>query len=178
MIGDCRAQHFAKASSDDREIVTDFLDRDDVLVKNWYRKRPTPAEAHLKVWVAQTEEGPAALVGSANLTGVGLFRNWEMVTEASASDLRRIAREIDSLVEQAWDCKARVLGHVSGPKTGQVPRPKTSLTPRQKTSPAPRRKARPAKAKPRGCLQELLQLTGWATILLTATVALVRLIGG
>ena len=39
-------------------------------------------EAHLKAWMIEAEGEPVVLVGSANLTGAGLFRNWELVVEA------------------------------------------------------------------------------------------------
>ena len=169
VIGDCRSQRFAKASDVDRATVTAFLDRGDVVVKNWYRKRPVAAEARLKVWVVHTDKGPAALVGSANLTGAGLFRNWEMVTEACASDLARVVGEVDSLAKQALDAKARLSGYVKEPGTARASR--------KQTAPTPKRRTTPAKGRPKGCLSGLAQLAGWATLLLAATVVLVGVVG-
>ena len=141
LIGDCRPGNFAKASPADRSIVRAFLARSDVEVKNLYRKNPKQADAHLKVWIAHTKEGPRALVGSANLTGAGLFRNWEMVTEPAPSDLPRVVDAVDALVGQAWDVEAR-LGKYIHPN-GQHIRPQPNSTPPAKGhSPEGRRRHR------------------------------------
>ena len=169
VIGNCRRNNFAKAGAADRAAAIAFLERDDVTLKNWYRKRPTPAEAHLKVWVTHTENGSAALVGSANLTGAGLFRNWEMAAEPAPSDLPRVVREVAQLVEQALDAKARVTEYVRCSQAGQYSG--------KGSSPPNRRKAPPPRRTPRGCLTGLLRLTGWAS-LLTAAVAALSLAAG
>lgn len=163
VIGDCRQRNFAKASSTDREIAQSFLARGDVTVKNWYRKHPEPAEAHLKVWVAHTKKGPAALVGSANLTGAGLFRNWEMVTEPAPADLPRVVDEVEALVEQAIDAKTRLMEYIRGDRTTRGPE--------QDRRPDRRR------AAPKGCLRVLLRLIGCAALLAVAFAVLERAIG-
>jgi len=113
LIGNCRKSHFTKWSSDDRASAVAFINRPDVDVKNWYKKRPTPSEAHLKVWVAHRATAPGVLLGSANLTGAGLFRNREAVAEAAEPDRHRIVNSVDELVGNAWDVKARLLGYLS-----------------------------------------------------------------
>ena len=170
VIGDCRQMRFAKASAADRQIAQSFLARDDVMVKNWYRKHPEPAEAHLKVWVAHTEKGPAALVGSANLTGAGLFRNWEMVAEPAPSDLPRVVDEVEALVDQAFDAKPRLMEHIRGDRTRHRPE--------QGRRPDRRREASPERADPKGCLSVLLRLIGCAALLAVAFVMLERTIFG
>lgn len=158
VIGNCRQHNFARASAPDREIAHSFLERDDVTVKNWYRKHPEPAEAHLKVWVAYTKRGHKALVGSANLTGAGLFRNREMVTEPAPSDLPRVISEVEALVGEALDAKTRLMGYVRGngrPEKGRRPDKRT---------------ASPDRAAPKGCLSTLLGPTGCTALLATARI--------
>ena len=184
LIGDCRPGNFAKATSADRSIVRAFLARSDVEVKNLYRKHPKPADAHLKVWIAHTKEAPRALVGSANLTGAGLFHNWEMVTETTPSDIPRVVDAVDALVEQAWDVKPR-LGKYIHPG-GTEHRPKEVIPSRRPRftpdSRAGRTRHHPKKAIPpkggagaapraaKGCLQLLGMLIFlpvlWAALLL------------
>ena len=143
VIGNCRRRNFVKASSTDREIVQSFLARDDVAVKNWYIKYPEPAEAHLKVWVAHTNKGPAALVGSANLTDAGLFRNQEMVTEPAPSDLPRVVDEVEALVDLAYEAKTRLMEYIRGDRTTRSPE-------QQERRPDRRRAASPVRAAPKG----------------------------
>ncbi len=144
VIGDCRQMRFAKASAADRQIAQSFLARDDVTIKNWYRKNPEPAEAHLKVWIAHTEKGPAALVGSANLTGAGLFRNQEMVTAPAPSDLPRVVDEVEALVDQAFDAKTRLTEYIRSDRTRHRPE--------QDRRPDRRRAASSERAAPKGYL--------------------------
>ena len=164
VIGDCRRRNFAKADSKDRRIVRDFLARGDVEVKNWYRRRPQPAEAHLKVWIVHTKEAPRVLVGSANLTGAGLFHNWEMVTEAAPADLSRITGAVGALVEQAWDVKATLAQHIrsaEGDTAQRKPAPRAGKAPvraarqsgrRHRSKRASPRRAAPARESKKGCL--------------------------
>ena len=102
LIGNCRKSHFTKWSRDDQARAVTFLNRSDVEVKNWYKKRPTPSEANMKVWVAHTTTTRRVLLGSANLTGAGLFRNREAVAEAAEPDRRQIANSVDELVGKSW----------------------------------------------------------------------------
>ena len=142
LIGNCRKSHFAKWSRDDRASTVAFLNRSDVEVKNWYKKQPTPSDAHLKVWVAHQATGPAVLLGSANLTGAGLFRNREAVAEAADPDRLRIANSVDELVGNAWDVKERLLGYLS-----EQPQPQAR--------PAASREPKP-EARRRGCLAAVI----------------------
>ena len=191
VIGDCRRRYFAKASSTDREIALSFLARGDVTVKNWYRKYPVPAEAHLKVWIAYTEKGPAALVGSANLTAAGLFRNWEMVAEPGPSDLPRVVDEVEALVDQAVNAKPRLMEHIRvdrdkpPPERRQADRTKQTRSPQTDKQPTGRgrrpdrrRAASPERPTPKGCLSLLLLLIGAAALLAVAFVILDRALFG
>ena len=177
LIGNCRKSHFAKWSRDDRAGAMAFLNRSDVEVKNWYKKRPTPSEAHLKVWVAHQATGPRVLLGSANLTGAGLFRNREAVAEAADPDRSRIAQDVNDLVAKAWDVKDRLLGYLSKqpeqPAATKQPTPK----PVRVQPPAPvRSRPRPTasrqptpKVRKRGCLSALISA---ATVVAVIVVAL------
>lgn len=194
VIGNCRQRNFVKASSPDREIAQSFLARDDVTVKNWYIKYPEPAEAHLKVWVAHTNKGPAALVGSANLTGAGLFRNQEMVTAPAPSDLPRVVDEVEALVGLAYDAKTRLREYIRGGRPRRRPEqdrrpdrrraasseraaPKGCRPPAMIVGDAPQAVS-PERAAPKGCLSVLLRLIGAAALLATAFVMLERVIFG
>ena len=146
LIGNCRKSHFTKWSRDDRASAVAFLNRADVDVKNWYKKRPTPSEAHLKVWVAQGT-APGVLLGSANLTGAGLFRNREAVAEAAEPDRHRIVHSVDELVGNAWDVNERLLGYLS-----DQPQPATT------TQPTP-------EARRRGCLAAVISAATFVAVL-------------
>ena len=138
LIGNCRKSHFTKWSRDDRASAVAFLNRADVVVKNWYKKRPTPSEAHLKVWVAQGTT-PGVLLGSANLTGAGLFHNREAVAETAEPDRRRIANSVDGLLGDAWDVKERLLGYLS-----------------EQPQPAGEQRSTRPRARRRGCLAAVI----------------------
>lgn len=168
VIGDCRAQHFTKASAADRDRVLRFLDRNDVGVKNWYRRRTEKSEAHLKVWTVTGGARPAALVGSANLTGAGLFRNREMVTAACEPDLTRVVSEIESLVSEAWDCKDRLRKLVAPP-----PKAKAESEPAPRTPPSKRRQPQASPSRPArgGCLSGALWFIAAAALACTAIAA-------
>ena len=150
LIGNCRKNHFAKWSHDDRASAVAFLNRQDVEVKNWYKKRPTPSEAHLKVWVAHQATAPGVLLGSANLTGAGLFRNREAVAEAAEPDRSRIARDVNDLVAKGWDAKKRVLDHLS-----EYPQPVASKQPTPKV-------------RRRGCLAAVVSAATVVAVLVAA----------
>lgn len=150
LIGNCRKSHFTKWSRDDRASAVAFLNRPDVVVKNWYKKRPTPSEAHLKVWVAHKGTAPGVLLGSANLTGAGLFHNREAVAEAAEPDRRRIANSVDELLGNAWDVKERLLGYLS-----EQPQPAMSA------QPAP-------EARRRGCLAAVISAAAFVAVMVAA----------
>ena len=191
VIGDCRPGNFAKADAADRELVKTFLARRDVEVKNWYQKHPKSVEAHLKVWIARTKEGPRALVGSANLTAAGLFHHWEMVAEPTPSDLPRVVDEVDALVGQAWDVKPRLGQYISPSRTRRSPK-EAILSRRPRFTPDPRAgptEHRPQEAVPpkggagpraaiKGCLRMLLLFIGAVALLSAAAAILMQAIIG
>lgn len=123
VIGNCQRRRFSRASDEDRRVAVAFLDRRDVDVRNWYRRNPVVREAHLKAWMIEAEGGPVALVGSANLTGAGLFRNWELVVEARGADREQAVRELRALWGEAWDQLDRVREYVAGDLEWPVPEP-------------------------------------------------------
>ena len=177
LIGNCRKNHFTKWSRDDQASAVTFLNRPDVEVKNWYKKRPTPSEAHMKVWVAQTTTTPRVLLGSANLTGAGLFRNREAVAEAAEPDRRQIANSVDELVGKSWDVRARLLGYLSEQPEQQAatsqPTPKPvrarpAAPVRSRPQQAASRQPAP-KARRRGCLSAVI---GAATVVAVIVAAL------
>ena len=113
LIGACQPKYFKHAKAEDRAEAITFLERSDVVVRNWYKKRGGASEAHLKVWVAHDVPRPAVLSGSANLTNQGLFRNTEMVAEIAASEVDEAVEQIEDLFSEAWDAKDRLLGYIT-----------------------------------------------------------------
>ena len=113
LIGDCRPQNFKHSKARDRAEAVAFLERPDVVVLNWYRRRGGASEAHLKVWVAHDAPRPAVLSGSANLTHQGLFRNKEMVAEIAAAEVDEAIERVEGLFAKAWDAKDRLLGYIT-----------------------------------------------------------------
>ena len=150
LIGVCRKSHFTKWSREDRASAVAFLNRPDVDVKNWYKKRPTPSEAHLKVWVAHKDTAPGVLLGSANLTGAGLFRNREAVAEAAESDRHRITNNVNELVANAWDVRARLLDYLS-----EQPHPDATTEPKPE-------------ARRRGCLAAVISAAAVVVVIVAA----------
>ena len=108
LIGHCQRHRFARSSSEDRADVLGFLDRPDVTVCNWYRRRGEASEAHLKVWIAHDVPRPAALNGSANLTNQGLYHNVEVVTGVPDDELDAVVRMVEELFDKAWDRKGKL----------------------------------------------------------------------
>ena len=113
LIGDCRPKYFKHAKAEDRAEAAAFLERSDVVVRNWYKKRGGASEAHLKVWVAHDVPRPAVLSGSANLTNQGLFRNTEMVAEIAAGEVDEAVEQVEDLFAKAWDVEDRLLGYIA-----------------------------------------------------------------
>ena len=134
-IGDGRSRHFDKATDSDRRVATAFLRRDDVEVKNWYRRRGGASAAHLKVWVAHTSP-PAVLSGSANLTEAGLFNNREIMAEVAPGDIPSVVESVRALTSDAWDYKKKLIRIVEG---SAEPRPGTrsGLPPQRTQRPRP-----------------------------------------
>ena len=113
LIGDCRFRRFKYSNTDDSTEAVAFLERSDVEVLNWYQKHGGTSEAHLKVWVAEGFPHPAVLIGSANLTDQGLYRNIEMVAEIAAAEVDEAVEQVESLFAKAWDAKTRLLEYIA-----------------------------------------------------------------
>lgn len=113
LIGDCRPQYFKHSKAEDRRVAVAFLERSDVEVRNWYKKRGGASEAHLKVWIAYDVPRPAVLSGSANLTHQGLLRNTEMVTEIAAAEVDEAVERVEDLFAKAWNVKKRLLDYIN-----------------------------------------------------------------
>ena len=98
VIGDMTEHLFKKSKDEDRDDVALFLTRENVKVHNWYRSKPVKKIAHGKAVVARRGgEAVAALIGSANLTGTGLFDNLEMMVRCDPADLP----DIDAYIDEA-----------------------------------------------------------------------------
>ena len=93
---------------------------------------------------------PAVLVGSANLTGAGLFQNREAIVEATGSDRLSVARNVNDLVAKGWDVKERLLDYIS-----------------EQPSPAPSKQTK-LKPQPRGCLAVVLQAVAVVAVAVVA----------
>ena len=126
VIGDTKPHHFENATNPDRAKALRFLRRRDVRTLNWYRTgRSAQGKSmlHAKAWVvAEPEErsARAALIGSANLTRVGLQDNWEMMALAEDSELSRIWMQLDGLMQgrtvsrNPWDAESRLMEAIEG----------------------------------------------------------------
>ena len=78
---------------------------------------------HAKAWViAEPRKGSArtALIGSANLTRVGLKDNWEMMALVADGDLSRIWRQLDGFMQgrtvnrKPWEAESRLIQAIEG----------------------------------------------------------------
>lgn len=117
LIGDARPRWFKQATAEDRGEALDFLRRDDVEVRNWYRTRRAAdgeRDAHLKVWAVRDRRDfvTAALVGSANLSDKGLHTSVEVIVEARGEDLRYVVSQIKPLFKDGWDCREKLIGYI------------------------------------------------------------------
>ena len=87
-----------------------FLAREDVSVRGCYAP---DGMLHSKVWIALDPEGSGepsgVLVGSANLTRNGLFKNDETVARAAREEYRRIHDELTRSMRRSWDAKAELM---------------------------------------------------------------------
>ena len=128
LIGDCRPKYFKHAKAKDRAEAVAFLERSDVVVRNWYKKRGGASEAHLKVWVAYDVPRSAVLSGSANLTHQGLYRNAEMVAEIAAGEVDEAVERVEDLFAKAWDVKDRLLDYIT-PTGGSGSQTSERITP-------------------------------------------------
>lgn len=112
LIGDLRTG-FDRWSNDDREAALAFLSREDVSVRGCH----TPEGIlHSKVWIALDPEDPGrptgVLVGSANLTRQGLFKNDETVARAAPEELQRIRDELAQSMQRSWDAKGELMARL------------------------------------------------------------------
>lgn len=112
LIGDLRTG-FDRWSDDDRQAALAFLSREDVSVRGCH----TPeGMLHSKVWIALDSEDPrrptGVLVGSANLTRQGLFKNDETVARAAPEEFRRIRDELMRSTQRSWDAKGELMARL------------------------------------------------------------------
>lgn len=172
IVGDAKAHHFEKATDADRRRALAFIGRRDVRVLNWYRTARSAqgkSMLHAKAWIATDRSGrraTAALVGSANLTKVGLQDNWEMMAVVAEAELPRIWEQLDGFIKgrtvknKPWDAKSKLKQAIEEGR-----RPKTR--PSRLTS-------EPATKKKSGCLV-LTAAIGATTAALITTILLLLL---
>ena len=119
LIGDTRTG-FAKdkVSAEDRAGAMRFINRPDVRITNWYRRKGGYRTVHAKAWAVMSEgvRGHAAgvVVGSANLTKQGLHHNTELVARVVGDEAQRIVREMEAALDESWDTKANLLKRLEG----------------------------------------------------------------
>ena len=125
LIGDTRTG-FTNYSESDRRAAIRFIRRPEVSVRNWYRKQGGYRTAHAKGWIVEPDPRaglPAAiLVGSANLTKQGLFRNVEMLALADPQEHERLLAEMRQLMEESWPIEDRLLQLLGATREGVRPR--------------------------------------------------------
>ena len=127
-MGDTILQYLLSEKAEDRAEAVAFLERSDVVVRNWYKTRGGASEAHPKVWVAHDVPHPAVLSGSANLTHQGLYRNPEIVAEIAAGEVDEAVERVEGLFAKAWDVKDRLLGYIT-PTDGSSSQTSERITP-------------------------------------------------
>ena len=112
LVGDIR-KGFSNFTEVDRLEAIRFLQRPDVSVRNWYRKRGGYRMAHAKTWIAESESHSGmpgeVLVGSANLTEQGLFHNIEMLAMADRAEHERLFGEMSQIMAESWNIEDRLL---------------------------------------------------------------------
>ena len=122
-------------------------------VHNWYRTRQSTAgrsEAHLKAWLVHDRTRVvAALVGSANLTHNGLYKNVEVMVEPASTDLADIWADTHALWGKSWDAKDRLRRYLDG-DFDSTPIESNPDRRQQSTRPAPGTSSRAARKDPSG----------------------------
>ena len=121
VVGDDGPSFFDRGSDADRQRAAALLNRRRVTVMGWGKPSGKgESMMHAKCWVVMTSKGKpkAALVGSANLTHNGLCSNWEMMSNVSRKDLRRIGAQVRGLMsgsdgQKPRDIKRKLLGYIS-----------------------------------------------------------------
>lgn len=174
VVGDTRPHHFESATNADRAKALRFLRRGDVRTLSWYRTgRSAQGKSmlHAKAWIiAEPEErsARAALIGSANLTKVGLQDNWEMMALAADGDLPRIRRQLDGFMQgrtvsrRPWDSESRLIEAIEGGR--RVQELTKAMPTRRRGSPVARRRS--------GCLTLAAMIGAAAASVATALLLL------
>ncbi|WP_419854653.1 hypothetical protein [Candidatus Poriferisodalis sp.] len=131
LIGDLRTG-FDRWSDDDRKDALAFLAREDVSVRGCHSP---DGMLHSKVWVALDPAGTGqpsgVLVGSANLTRTGLFKNDETVARAAPEEHSRIRDDLAQSFQRSWDAKGELMIRLgqNASDIGPLPRPARGLRP-------------------------------------------------
>lgn len=143
LIGDTR-KGFSKYKERDRLAAIEFIQRQDVSVLNWYRKKGGQRTAHAKAWLVEPDLhagiSGAVLVGSANLSKRGLHRNFEMLSLADRRENERLRHDMRQVMDESWNTEDRLLqqlGNAAELQHRRGPSPK---------SPSPRQPRRAPKA--------------------------------
>ena len=178
LIGETRSQHFENATDFDRKKALAFVDRGDVQVLNWYRSARSAqgkSNLHAKAWVITDRNGrtaTAALIGSANLTKVGLRTNWEMMAAPAEHELPRLWAQLDGFIKgktvskRPWNARHKITEAIKeGGRTAGRP------TRDRKAAPT-HREARPTRKKG-GCLALAATVSAATGVLITALLLLI-----
>ena len=114
LIGDTRRRLF-QGQPQDRSAALDLLARADVDILSGYRQG-SPL-VHQKVFVVASPDGDqavAGLVGSANLTDAGLFRNEETVVTVAREELPAIWQQTRATCARGRRAGERIAGYIRG----------------------------------------------------------------
>jgi len=112
LIGDTRRRLF-QGQPQDRRAALGFLARGDVEVLSGYR-RGAPF-VHQKVYVVASPDGDeavAGVVGSANLTDAGLFRNEETVVTVPREELPAVWQQTRLICSRGRPAGERIAGYI------------------------------------------------------------------
>lgn len=112
LIGDTRRRLF-QGQPQDRRAALDLLARGDVEVLSGYR-RGAPF-VHQKVYVVASPDGDeavAGVVGSANLTDAGLFRNEETVVTVAGAELPAVWQQTRVICARGRPAGERIAGYI------------------------------------------------------------------
>ena len=147
VIGDLSKRHFEHSCDRDAEGALAFMRRRDVKVLSRRLRnrsedagKPVPI-VHAKAWMVEPKgrrKSPAVLVGSANLTLQGLYRNVEMMARADSADSARLWREMQDLAKRATDAEQSIRSHMGKPARS----PATASKPKKPSSARGRRRRR------------------------------------
>ena len=112
LIGDTRGRLF-QGQPQDRRAALDLLARTDVDVLSGYRQGAPLV--HQKVFVVASPGGDqavAGLVGSANLTDAGLFRNEETVVTVAREELPAVWQQTRGICARGRRAGERIAGYI------------------------------------------------------------------